>query len=456
MNQQPYLSRRDILKTASCGFGYLALAGLCSEHATAANPLAVKKPHFKARAKNVIFMFMRGGPSQVDTFDYKPELSKVDSKPVSRGNPRKYWQSPWKFRQFGQSGLWISDLFPHLAQHADDLCLLNGMHTDVGNHPQAMVQMHTGSFRFARPSLGSWLLYGLGTENQDLPGFVTICPSTGQGGARNYGNAFLPAATQGTPILAEGQKLTDSVSLPNVSRVGNQTEQRQGLDLLQSLHRERLRRDRVNPELEGIIQSYELAFRMQTAVPEVMDLRKETAKTLLDYGIGEKETDHFGRQCLLARRFVEAGVRFVQLNSYRWDNHVDLVPIHGELAKASDKPIAALIGDLKQRGLLDDTLIVWGGEFGRPPILNTTKGRDHDHYGYSMWMAGGGVRRGLRYGKTDELGYKAVEDKIHLHDLHATILHLMGLDHERLTYRYSGRDFRLTDVHGRVVDKIIA
>lgn len=450
-----HFSRRNFLKASSCGLGYLALADLCSR-AERANPLASKAPHLQATAKNVIFMFMRGGPSQVDTFDYKPALANVDGKPLSKGNTRKYWKSPWKFSQHGESGLWISELFPHLAKHADELCLLNGMHTDVGNHPQAMVQLHTGSFRFARPSMGAWVLYGLGTENQNMPGFITICPSMRQGGAANFGNAFLPAACQGTSILSEAEKLTDKIALPNVAKKDqNLSKQRRKLELLQSLHRERLLRDNVNDPLEGVIQSYELAFRMQTSVPSVMDLNQESKTTLANYGIGTKETDNFGRQCLLARRFIESGVRFVQLNTGRWDNHVDLVPMHGMLAKSTDQPIAALIADLKQRGLLESTLIVWGGEFGRPPYLNNTKGRDHDHLGYTMWMAGGGVKGGIRYGSTDEFGYKAVEDKVHLHDLHATILHLLGLDHERLTYRYSGRDFRLTDVHGQVVREIL-
>lgn len=450
----PTLTRRELLRASTLGFGSLALANLCQ--ATGINPLTPRAPHIKPRAKNVIFMFMRGGPSQVDTFDYKPALEKIDGKPLSKTNSRKYWKSQWKFKQRGESGLWISDLFPHVAQHADELCLINSMHTDVGNHPQAMVQLHTGSFRFARPSVGAWVLYGLGTENQNLPGFITICPSTRQGGARNYGNAFLPAVCQGTSILSEAQQLTDDVTLPNVaSKDQDLAKQKRKLALLQDLHRERLKRDQVNDPLEGVIKSYELGFRMQTSIPDVMDLTKESKSTLQSYGIGQKETENFGRQCLLARRFIESGVRFVQLNTGRWDNHVDLVKIHGELGKATDQPIAALITDLKQRGMLEETLIVWGGEFGRPPYLNTTKGRDHDHLGYSMWMAGGGVKGGLRYGATDEHGYRAVENKVHLHDLHATLLHLMGLDHERLTYRYSGRDFRLTDVHGNVVKDII-
>lgn len=430
----------------------MALAGLAS-----ANPLQPRNGHIAARAKRVIFLFMRGGPSQVDTFDYKPKLAEIDGKPVSDGSKLKYWKSPWEFKQRGESGMWVSELFPNVAKHADDLCVINSMHTDVGNHPQAVVQMQTGSFQFARPSVGSWVTYGLGTENQNLPGFITICPSPAQGGAQNYGSAFLPAACHGTPILSEGAEITDDISLPNTaSSEGVEPLSRRTLDLTQKLNRERLKQDGVNPQLEGLIQSYELAFRMQTAAPDVMDLKQENEATLAAYGVGVKETDHFGRQCLLARRFAQAGVRFIQLNSGRWDNHVDLVPIHGELGKATDQPIAALISDLKQRGLFEDTLLVWGGEFGRPPYLNTTKGRDHDHLGFTMWMAGGGVKGGLNYGATDEFGYEAVEDRVHLHDFHATILHLLGLDHERLTYRYSGREFRLTDVYGKVVRDILA
>ncbi|MFT5470648.1 MAG: hypothetical protein ACI8UO_005778, partial [Verrucomicrobiales bacterium] len=453
-------SRRDFLRATGAGFGSLALAGLANSTAAAdaaRNPLIPRKPHFPARAKRVIFLFMRGGPSQVDSFDYKPALDKVDGQPVTKGNKNTYWKSPWAFNQYGESGMWISDLFPNVARHADDLCVINSMHTDVGNHPQAVVQMQTGSFQFARPSLGSWATYGLGTESQNLPGFITICPSPASGGAQNYGSAFLPSACHGTPILSEGQDLTDAVNLPNTaSSEGVEPLSRRTLDLAQALNRERLKQDRVNRDLEGVIQSYELAFRMQTAAPEVMDLRTENPGTLAAYGIGTKETENFGRQCLLARRFAEAGVRFIQLNTGRWDNHSDLEPIHGELAKNTDQPIAALIDDLKQRGLFEDTLIVWGGEFGRPPYLNTTKGRDHDHLGFTMWMAGGGVKGGLNYGMTDEFGYKAVENRVHLHDFHATILHLLGLDHERLTYRYSGRDFRLTDVHGKVVHDLLS
>jgi len=455
------LSRRDLLKVGSCGFGYLALAGLCSQaSASSRNPLAPKSPHFEPKAKRVIFMFMQGGPSHVDTFDYKPQLESHDGQPVGSqgGNARarKLMKSPWKFSQHGDSGLWLSELFPHLADRADDLCLLNSMHTDLPNHPQAAVQMHTGSFQFVRPSIGSWVLYGLGTENQELPGFITLNPLARIGGAQNYGSAFLPAPFQGTRIGGEGEKLA-SARIPHITnaRLSGELQRRQ-LDLLQSMNRERLEQDAVNSQLEGVIESYELAFRMQGAVPRLMDVSDETQATLDEYGIGERATDDFGRQCLLARRFAEAGVRFIELSHSGWDQHNNLRARLTANTQAIDKPVAALLTDLARRGLLDETLVVWGGEFGRTPGAQREDGRDHNATGFSMWMAGGGVKGGIRYGATDEHGITAVENKVHVHDLHATILHLLGLDHERLTYRYSGRDFRLTDVYGRVVNEIMS
>ncbi len=458
-SQQP-LSRRDMLRSASCGFGYLALAGLMAERAAAEsqNPLLAKAPHFAPKAKRVIFMFMQGGPSHVDTFDYKPQLTVDEGKSAGmQGNnnaSRKFMPSPWEFKQHGESGLPISGLFPHLAKQADHLCLLNSMHTDLPNHPQASVKMHTGNFQFVRPSLGAWVQYGLGTENEDLPGFITLNPPGRVGGAQNYGSAFLPAAYQGTRIGGDGES---SRSIPNIGneRV-SQELQRQQLDLVQGMNRERLQRDAVNVPLEGIIESYELAFRMQSAVPKLMDTRDESAATLAMYGIGEKSTDDFGRQCLLARRFVESGVRYVEVCRTGWDHHNQLKNRLGESCRAIDQPMAALIEDLRQRDLLKDTLLVWGGEFGRTPGVKTPDGRDHNGNGFSMWMAGGGVKGGIRYGATDEHGVAAVENKMHIHDLHATILHLMGLDHVKLTYRYSGRDFRLTDVYGNVAQDIIA
>lgn len=458
------LSRRQLLQSASCGFGSLALAGLFSQTARAAaeaSPLSPKKPHFQPRAKRVIFMFMQGGPSHVDTFDYKPALEKDDGKSpgsaaTGKGN-RKLMKSPWKFSPSGSSGLPISELLPNLAKQADDLCVINGMYTDLPNHPQAAVQLHTGSFQFVRPSVGAWVLYGLGTENQELPGFITINPITRVGGAVNFGSSFLPAPYQGTPIGGEGQSLAKGVTIPNIAnRDLTREQQRKQLDLLQSLNRDRLAEDKVNSELEGVIESYELAFRMQTAVPKIMDFKDESPSTLDAYGIGGGQTDGFGRQCLMARRFAEAGVRFIELGHAGWDHHNQLRTRLEANCTQIDQPIAALLADLKQRDMLKDTLVVWGGEFGRTPHAQNDNGRDHNAVGYTMWMAGGGVKGGLRYGATDEHGIRAAENKMHIHDLHATILHLLGLDHERLTYRYSGRDFRLTDVHGIVAKDILA
>ncbi len=424
------------------------------------SPLAPKSPHFTPKAKRVIFMFNQGAPSHVDTFDYKPGLEKHDGETASttgfyKGGNRKLMKSPFKFSQHGKSGLPISELFPNLAKHADSLCLLNSMHTDLPNHPQASVQMHTGSFQFVRPSMGSWMLYGLGTENSELPGFITLNPIGRVGGAQNYGSAFLPASFQGTRIGGEGVDLAKA-SIPNLRNAQLPVElQRKELDYLQTLNERRLKADQVNTELEGLIESYELAFRMQGAVPKLMDIGDESESTLEAYGVNKGATSNFGRQCLLARRFAEAGVRFIEVSTSGWDQHSNLRAALTKNCLGIDQPIAALIGDLKQRGLLDETLIVWGGEFGRTPHVSKDDGRDHNATGFSMWMAGGGVKGGLRYGATDEFGITAQENKVHIHDLHATILHLMGLDHERLTYRYSGRDFRLTETAGRVVKDII-
>ncbi|MBI3468608.1 MAG: DUF1501 domain-containing protein [Planctomycetes bacterium] len=456
-NRQLPLSRRDWLRLTSCGFGGLALAGLAGEAAASAgvNPLEPKLPHFAPRAKRVIFLYMRGGPAHMDTFDYKPRLAMDDDQPV-KVKSRKILKSPWEFKQRGRSGLWVSELLPEIAQHADELCVLAGMHTDVPNHPEAMVQLHTGSFQFVRPSVGSWVLYGLGSENQNLPGFISISPPAINGGAQNYGSSFLPAMYQGTAI-GEIKIPVKNAAIGNIANgVFPAGVQREQLDLVQSLNRDLLARQRVNTELEGVIESYELAFRMQSEVPKVMDLSDETEETLKLYGVDDPMTDNFGRQCLLARRFAEAGVRYIECCQEFWDQHAGLVAGHTKNAKQTDKPIAALLTDLKRRGLLDETLIVWGGEFGRTPDSPKRDGRDHNAKGYCMWLAGGGVKGGVKHGDTDDHGYEAVQDKVHLHDLHATILHLLGLDHTRLTYRYAGRDFRLTDVYGRVVDEILA
>jgi hypothetical protein len=474
----PFLSRREMLKAVSGGFGYLALAGLCAEaSADYQNPLAPKAPHFTPQAKRVIYICMRGGPSHVDTFDYKPALAKDDGKAVpsaasddrNRGN---LLRSPWQFNQHGQSGQWISEVYPHVAQHADDMCIINSLWTDVPNHPQSFLMMHTGEFRFARPSVGSWVLYGLGSENSNLPGFITISPPVNLGGAQNYSSGFLPAIYQGTSIGREGGSIA-STTIGNIQPKHLSPElQREQLDMIQSLNRDLLERKEVNIELEGIIQSYELAFRMQSALPEVLDLSKESASTLQMYGIntggargaaggqrgdGGGGTDNFGRQCLMARRLAEAGVRYIEVCHSNWDHHNGLKERLGGNALQTDQPIGALLTDLKQRGLLKDTLVMWGGEFGRTPAGQGTNGRNHNSTGFSMWLAGGGVKGGLRYGATDEYGKAAVENKMHPHDLHATILHLLGLDHEQLSYYYGGREYKLTGVgNAHVVEGIVA
>ncbi|WP_020473937.1 DUF1501 domain-containing protein [Zavarzinella formosa] len=457
-------SRRAALKTAGCGFGYLAFAGLAAQAAEKEkNPLAAKKPHHAARAKHVIFLCMEGAPSHVDTFDYKPKLTADDGKSFNKARQpfAKLLGSPWKFSKQGQSGLWMSELLPNLGKHADELCMLNGMHTDVPAHPQAFQFMHTGSFQFKRPSLGAWTLYGLGSDNENLPGFVTIAPPINNGGPTNFGSSFLPAIYQGTPI--SGTRAFGPMGgggSPSVSNIRNPKQtsdsQRAQLDFLQSLNREALERDPGNANIEGAIESFELAFRMQKDLPKLMDITTETKELQKSYGIGEQPTDNFGKQCLLARKFVEAGVRFVEVTVGGWDHHQNLKDALANSTKRIDLPIAGLLGDLKQKGLLKDTLVIWGGEFGRTPYAQGGDGRDHNHKGFTTWMAGGGVKGGTAVGKTDEYGYEAVENKIHIHDWHATILHLLGLDHEKLTFRFSGRDFRLTDVKGVVAKDVLA
>jgi hypothetical protein len=453
------LTRRHLLRTTGCGFGYLAFAGLAAEAAAreaAADPLAPKKPHYAAKAKRVIFLCMEGGPSHVDTFDYKPKLTADNGKPGGRGRffGGKLLGSPWKFAQHGQSGLWISELFPEVAKHADELCLLNGVHTDLPNHPQAFVQMHTGLFQSPRPSLGAWVLYGLGTLNANLPGFVTISPPVNNGGPTNYGSSFLPAVYQGTRI--GGARSMGEATVSNLKNPRRPTEaQRQQLDYVQSLNRGAQARDGDSPAVEGLIESYELAFRMQGDLPGVLDLNRETEATRKLYGVGEDGTSDFGRQCLLARRLAEAGVRFIEVNHGGWDQHRNLKEDHGRHAKATDKPIAGLLADLKRRDMLKDTLVIWGGEFGRTPTAQGGDGRDHNNKGFTMWFAGGGAKGGLAYGRTDDYGAEAVEGKVHVHDWHATVLHLLGLDHEKLTYRHAGREMRLTDVKGKVVTDVV-
>ncbi len=457
-------TRRQLLKTISSGFGYLAFSGLATmaaadDRPSADNPLAPKTPHFEPRAKRVIFLCMRGGPSHVDTFDYKPELEKRDGQSGRfRG---KLLKSPWEFKQRGESGLWISELFPELGEQADKLCLLNGMHTDQPVHPFAMTQMHTGKAQFVRPSLGAWTLYGLGTENQSMPGFISLNPAPGT--AQTYGSAFLPAVYQGTTLGRSsrqggggrffGQQDQGVPDIKNQRLTSKQ--QREQLDLIQRLNQQKLKRDQTHPEVEGVIESFELAFRMQTAMPELLDLSGESQATLDLYGVGRQATDRFGRQCLLARRLAESGVRFIEITHGNWDTHFNMSTQFPNLCEQIDKPIAGLLADLERRGMLEDTLVVWAGEFGRTPYAQGSDGRDHNNKGYTTWMAGGGVKGGFRYGATDEVGAEAVEGKCHIHDWHATILHLLGLNHQQLTYRYAGRDFRLTDVHGNVLKDIM-
>jgi hypothetical protein len=460
------LTRREMLRTSGIGFGGLALAALLGETspASADNSQEGKGPHFAPRAKRVIFLFMHGGPSQVDTFDYKPLLERDDGKPLPFARPRivssetgNLLRSPWKFKQHGHSGAWVSELFPHLARCVDDLCFIRSMHGSNSRHGGALLELHTGSDTFVRPSMGSWITYGLGSENRNLPGFLTICPTLTHGGVNNWSSAFLPAAYQGTP-LGSASVSADQARIPFIHNPdAPRSVQRLELDLLAEMNRERLQQTGPDHALEGRIAAFELAFRMQSAAPELQDVSGETAATRRLYGLDDPVTHHFGRQCLMARRFAERGVRFVQCtHSYKWDQHGDLRRDHGRNALEVDKPIAGLIVDLKRRGLLNDTLVLWAGEFGRTPVAQGKDGRDHNPHGYTVWLAGGGVKAGCVYGATDDYGYFAVEKKVHLHDLHATILHLLGLDHKRLTYRYAGRDFRLTDVSGEVVQGILA
>jgi hypothetical protein len=367
----------------------------------------------------------------------------------------------WEFAQHGQCGRWASALFPHIAAKVDDLAFVHSLHTEGVAHGPATLFLHCGSTNFIRPSMGSWVLYGLGTESDNLPGFVSISPSAGNGGARNYGNAFLPAVYQGTPLGRAGAPASEA-TIRNLTAKLSPNEQRTRFDLLRELHAEQMNQRPDDTELEAVVQSYELAWRMQQNAPETLDLSHETAATLQRYGIGEKPTDNFGRQCLMARRLCEAGVRYIQVtygdNSANpaWDQHSNM-PKHLDHARAVDRPIAGLLEDLKQRGLLEDTIVWWGSEFGRTPYAQGNgTGRDHNPGGFTVWLAGGGFKPGFAFGATDEFGARAVEDKVHMHDLHATILHQLGLDHEQLTYRYAGRDFRLTDVHGRVVRELLA
>jgi hypothetical protein len=451
----PRMSRRQALKSAGFGFGYLAFAGLLGQNAlraadrTTPQPLSPKAPHFEARAKRIIFLFMEGAMSQVDTLEYKPQLQKDGGKAGPGGGTLT--ASKFQFRQYGRTGTWFSELLPNIARHADKLCWLRGLHTDTPAHPQAVVQLHTGSANAAltRPSMGAWLLYGLGTENQDLPGYVTINPAANFGGAVNYGSAFLPAHFQGT-------RLTDTGYLPNLAPQTPLPLQRKQLDLIRAMNRDLAATAGAPDAVDGIIESYELAFRMQNKVPDLLNIAKEPQRVRDAYGIKPGPDGAFARQCLMARRLSEAGVRFVEICQPGWDHHSNL---HEGLKKncaAVDQPTAALLADLEARGLLDETLVLFGSEFGRQPTTQGPDGRDHNITGYPMFLTGAGVKKGFIYGASDEYGIRAVEGRMHVNDLHATLLALMGLDHEKLTYRYAGRQFRLTDVAGNVVTDILA
>jgi len=474
MNPSFPLSRRQALSRFACGFGFLALAGLAAQTAgRPANPLAPRPGHHRPRAKRVIFLFMGGGVSHLDSFDYKPALYAndgrmlefLDQRAIAKtgaGATGRVMKPLWEFRQRGQSGRWVSELFPHLARHADDYCVVRSMHTEGVAHGPATLFLHTGATNQLRPSMGSWVTYGLGAESENLPAFVSLSPTLANGGPRNYGSGFLPAVFQGTALGRSGQKAAEAafrhVRHPDLSP---EAQLRQ-FELIRGLNGDQLRARPGDRELEALAHSYELAWRLQSHAPDTLDLSRESPATLALYGIGEESTDDYGRQCLMARRLAEAGVRYIQVNysdntnNPAWDQHSNM-PKHLDHAVRVDKPVAGLLADLKARGLLEDTIVWWGSEFGRTPYAERNgTGRDHNPTGFSVLLAGGGFKSGFAYGETDEFGHFAVENKVHMHDLHATILHQLGLNHEQLTFRHDGRDYRLTDVHGRVVHDLLA
>lgn len=469
----PCVSRRHALRRSAVGFGSLALASLLNNGGGAVSVAdslpehTLPLPHFAARARRIIFLFMSGGPSQVDTFDPKPLLTRDHGKPLPFEKPQIQFnstgnllKSPWRFRQYGECGSWVSELFPNVARHVDDLCLIHSVHGTNPAHGGAVMKLHTGSDNFVRPSIGSWVSYGLGTENSNLPAFVTICPTLAFGGINNWSSAFLPAVYQGT-ALGDASVPSERARVRYISnsRISPGLQKLQ-LERLNRINREHLAVSGLDASLEARISTFELAFRMQSELPKVEDISGESEATQKLYGMDDPATANFGRMCLMARRFAESGVRFIQVthndNKVQWDQHSDLKNGHEKNAREVDLPIAGLLTDLKSRGLLEDTLIWWGSEFGRTPTAETSDGRDHNPEGFTMWLAGGGVKGGLRYGSTDDYGYFATENKVHIHDMHATMLHLLGLDHERLTYRFAGRDFRLTDIEGRVVQDLFA
>ena len=476
LNLEPSISRRRWLTKAGTGLGLIALPALLQADSFAAdelsapseNPLAPKPPHFPARAKHIIHVYLNGGPSHVDTWDPKPALKKWSGKNLPMENLTTERQtgvaleSPFQFKQYGESGLWCSEVFHETAKrHADKICVIRSMYANTPNHEQSMRLMNTGSERLSRPSYGSWLTYGLGSENQNLPGFVALCPGLPVADSSNWRSAFLPGIYQGTYLDTRKSDVQELLANIHNGRL-NRSQQRSQLDLLKDLNRNHQEDRKEDPELEARIQSFELAFRMQFEATDAFDISRESAATIDMYGADKVH----GRQLLIARRLIERGVRVVQCyhgDVQPWDSHDQIQVNHGRLGREADPPLAALLTDLEQRGLLDETLVVCGGEFGRTPAVEIpigsstpNAGRDHNHHGFSICLAGGGVRGGMTYGATDEFGYRAVENRVHVHDLHATMLHLMGFDHERLTYRFAGRDFRLTDVHGALIQDIMA
>jgi len=463
-----FVHRRSFLQRSACGFGSLALTDLLlrrplfAREPTEEKPLQPKPTHIKPKAKRIIFLYMKGGPSQMDLFDYKPALVQGHDKPLPYKLPSleetvglddtKLMGPIHGFSHRGDSGLYMSKLLPELGKHADEMCVLRAVQCDSPNHGVAERQLHTGNLFDVTPSMGSWISYGLGTENQQLPSYITILPGEGE---RNYSSCFLPAIHQGTAIQEVGmtpgrapiRHLKDTAVAEDV--------QRKRVDLIKALNREQLVRLESDQQMEGVIESFELAFRMQTETPKLVNLSNETQATKNLYGIDQTDTNQFGRQCLLARRFAEAGVRFIQVTLNGWDHHNKIREGLPKMSRQCDKPVAGLLTDLKQRGLLDDTLVLWGGEFGRTPHAQFGDGREHNPHGFTMWMAGGGVKGGIAHGQTDDFGYHAVSGDVHINDLHATLLHLLGVDHERLTFEHHGRPFRLTDVAGNVVSDIL-
>lgn len=467
------INRRQTLNSLACGFGGLAFGALAHKDAIASSDSPKEIFHHRPKAKRVIFIFMAGGVSHLDSFDYKENLVKHDGKMMRFDDARtlaktrkiidhRVMKPLWKFKKHGQSGRDVSELFPHIANHVDDLCFIKGMHTNGIAHGPSTLFLHTGNINLIRPSMGSWINYGLGTENNNLPGFVSIGPSMGNGGPRNFSNAFLPSSYQGTPLGRAGIPAKEATIKNLVNQNLNHQQNLKQFELLQKINAEQLSTYPNNDKINSVINSYELAWRMQNNAPNVLDIENESPSTMEMYGIGQKETNDFGQYCLKARKLSEAGVRYVQINytdntnNPAWDQHSNM-PKHMEHARATDKPVAGLITDLKQRGLLEDTIVWWGSEFGRTPYAQDKgTGRDHNSDGFTVWLAGGGFKKGFSFGETDEFGHHAVEGKVHMHDLHATILHQLGIDHEKLTYRYDGRDFRLTDVHGKVVHQLLS